>query len=321
MPRSWAWWIFRTGADRAARRRGPGAQRLERNLRRVVGPTVSPADIDVLVRDGLRSYARYWLDAFRLPTIKKEQVLRDFQLEGGHLVGEAVEAGTGCVIALPHSGNWDYAGAWVSANGWPLTTVAERLRPEGLYQRFLAFRESLGMEIIPVAGGERPPMDVLEDRLGKGVVVPLLADRDLSARGVEVDFFGGRTRMPAGPALLAIRTGAPLYAVSLWYEPAGPRGRMMGPIPLPDPSSGPLDVRVRALTQTVADRLAEGIAEHPSDWHMLQRLWLDDRPSGQPRPPGPTDPAEALPPLEAPPKAMIPPDSLPADAQPAEQPG
>ena len=283
MPRSWAWWIFRTGADRAARKRGPGTQRLERNLRRVVGPAVSPADIDVLVRQGLRSYARYWLDAFRLPAISREQVLADFQLERGHLVGDAVAAGTGCVIALPHAGNWDFAGAWVCANGWPLTTVAERLKSEGVYRRFLAFRESLGMEIIPTVGGERPPMDLLADRLshgtaGRGTVVPLLADRDLSARGVEVEFFGGRTRMPAGPALLAIRTGAPLYVCSLWYEPDGPRGRMMGPVAIPDPASGPLDVRVRALTQTVADHLAEGIAEHPGDWHMLQRLWLADLP-------------------------------------------
>ena len=290
MPRSWAWWIFRTGADQAARRRGPGAQRLERNLRRVVGPTVSPAEIDVLVRDGLRSYARYWLDVFRLPKLSQAQILREFELERGHLLGEAVEAGTGCVVALPHAGNWDAAGAWVCANGWPLTTVAERLQPESLYQRFLDFRESLGMEIIPTVGGARPPIDVLADRLGgvvtssdvagrrgRGRVVALLADRDLSARGVEVEFFGGRTRMPAGPALLAIRTGAPLYVVSLWYEPAGPRGRVIGPVAAPDPGSGPLDVRVRALTQTIADHLAEGIAEHPTDWHMLQRLWLDVR--------------------------------------------
>lgn len=281
IPRSWAWWIFRTGADQAARRRGAGVQRLERNLRRVVGPTVSPADIDVLVRAGLRSYARYWLDAFRLPTLSQRQILAQFELERGHLLGEAVAAGTGCVVALPHAGNWDAAGAWVCANGWPLTTVAERLQPESLYQRFLEFRESLGMEIIPTSGGERPPMDLLADRLsqarpGEGRVVPLLADRDLSARGVEVDFFGGRTRMPAGPALLAIRTGAPLYVVSLWYDPAGPRGRVDGPIKVPDPDSGGLDVRVRALTQAIADQLAVGIAEHPSDWHMLQRLWLDD---------------------------------------------
>jgi KDO2-lipid IV(A) lauroyltransferase len=131
------------------------------------------------------------------------------------------------------------------------------------------------MEIIPTRGGERPPFEVLEEKLGQAYVVPLLADRDLSARGVEVEFFGGRTRMPAGPALLALRTGAPLYVAHMWYEPAGPRGELEGPLPVPDADAGPLDVRVRRLTQLIADRLAAGIARHPEDWHMLQRLWLD----------------------------------------------
>jgi KDO2-lipid IV(A) lauroyltransferase len=276
LPRSVVWPVFRAGADRAARKNGPGTQRLRRNLRRVVGPDMSDAELDLLVRDGLRSYARYWLEAFRLPTLSREQVLSGFDLERGHLIGEAFEAGTGCVIALPHAGNWDYAGAWVCTHGWPLTTVAERLKPEGLYQRFVEYRESLGMEIIPLVGGARPPLDVLEDRLRSAHCVPLLADRDLSARGVEVEFFGGRTRMPAGPALLALRTGAPLYIVSLWYDGERPRGRLDGPVPAPPPEVGSLDARVKALTQLVADGLAAGIAEHPADWHMLQKLWLAD---------------------------------------------
>jgi KDO2-lipid IV(A) lauroyltransferase len=157
--------------------------------------------------------------------------------------------------------------------------VAERLRPESLYRRFLAYREQLGREIIPTAGGARPPIEVLEERVRAGHVVPLLADRDLSARGVEVRFFGGRTRMPAGPALLALRTGAPLYVVSLWYEGDFPCGYVGGPLPVPGVDAGTLDVRVRVLTQTIADHLGEGIAKHPTDWHMLQKLWLDDQAS------------------------------------------
>ncbi len=283
LPKPVAWTIFQAAADRAARKRGPGAQRLERNLRHVVGPDVGQAEMDLLVRDALRSYARYWLDAFRLPNLSREQILRDFQFERGHMLGDAVAAGTGCVVALPHSGNWDFAGAWVSANGWKLTTVAERLKPEGLYQRFVAYRESLGMEILPLHGGGAPLMDVLADRVQQARVVPLLADRDLSARGVEVTFFGGRTRMPPGPALLAIRTGAPLFVVALWYDGDGPRASLEGPVAIPAPQSGTLDQRVRVLTQTIADGLAEGIAKHPADWHMLQRLWLDDRATGDDR--------------------------------------
>jgi KDO2-lipid IV(A) lauroyltransferase len=278
MPEAMAARLFRAGADRAHRKRGPGTQRLARNLRHVVGPEMSDTDFDELLRDALRSYARYWMEAFRLPSFSRERVLDQFRLENGHLLGEAAEAGTGCVCALSHSGNWDLAGAWVCANGWGLTTVAERLRPEGVYQQFLAFRRRLGMEIIPTSGGERPPFDLLIDAVERSHIVPLLADRDLSARGIEVSFFGGRTRMPAGPALLALRTGAPLFAVPLWFDGPYSGGEVIGPIPLPDADSGSLDERVRALTQTIADHLAAAIAKHPADWHMLQRLWLDDAP-------------------------------------------
>ncbi|MEJ3744797.1 phosphatidylinositol mannoside acyltransferase [Actinomycetes bacterium KLBMP 9797] len=264
---------FRTGADLAHRRRGPGVTRLARNLRRVVGPDVPPAEFEDLVRRGLRSYARYWMEAFRLPSRTREQHRTDFQLDGDHLLAADVAAGRGAVVALPHAGNWDAAGAWVAAQGWPIVTVAERLKPEAVYERFLAFRRGLGMEIVPATGGDRAPIDVLADRLAQGYVVPLLADRDLSARGVEVTFFGGRTRMPAGPALLALRSGAPLYTTTMWYTREGPRGALSGP--LEPPTEGPLDVRVKALTQQVADGLAAGIAKHPEDWHMLQRVWLD----------------------------------------------
>ncbi|MGY0003894.1 phosphatidylinositol mannoside acyltransferase [Micromonospora sp. I033] len=271
---------FRAGADRAHRRGGKGVQRLRVNLRRVVGPELPEAELDELVRAGLRSYARYWLEAFRLPSLSRQQILAGFHLDGQEKLAADVAAGRGAVVALPHAGNWDAAGAWVAATGWPITTVAERLKPEGVYERFLAFRQGLGMEILPTSGGDRPAFDVLVDRLRAGAVVPLLADRDLSARGVEVEFFGGRTRMPPGPALLALRTGAPLYVASLWYEPDGARAAIEGPLELPEEGSAPLDARVRAVTQRIADGLAAGIARHPEDWHMLQRMWLDQRTDG-----------------------------------------
>jgi lauroyl/myristoyl acyltransferase len=266
--------LFRRGADLAVRRNGPSVQRLAGNLRRVVGPVLPEDEFAALLRRAVRSYARYWMEAFRLPSQSREQILRGFHLERGYLLGEDVAAGRGAVVALPHGGNWDAAGAWVAAMGWPITTVAERLRPEGLYERFLAFRRGLGMQIIPVSGGARPVLDVLEEAIGKAHVVPLLADRDLSSRGVEVEFFGGRTRMPAGPAVLALRTGAPLYVVDMWYEPDAAHGYLHGPVALPAVSCGSLSARVRAVTQQIADQFQVGIAAHPEDWHMLQRLWL-----------------------------------------------
>ncbi|WP_284706375.1 phosphatidylinositol mannoside acyltransferase, partial [Micromonospora phytophila] len=271
---------FRAGADRAHRRGGGGTARLRANLRRVVGPDLPEAELDELVRQGLRSYARYWMEAFRLPSLSRSQILAGFRLHGEELLAADVAAGRGAVVALPHGGNWDAAGAWVAATGWPITTVAERLKPEGVYERFVAFRQGLGMEILPTQGGERPAFDVLVDRLRSGAVVPLLADRDLSARGVEVEFFGGRTRMPAGPALLALRTGAPLYVASMWYEPDAACASLEGPLPVPGPEEGPLDQRARSLTQRIADGLAAGIARHPEDWHMLQRMWLDQHGTG-----------------------------------------
>jgi KDO2-lipid IV(A) lauroyltransferase len=273
LPRPAAEAIFNAAADRAARGNGPGTQRLRRNLRHVVGPSMSEAALDELVRQGLRSYGRYWMEAFRLPSQSKQQMIDTFGFEGQDEFHAAMKDGRGVVLALPHLANWDAAGAWVSANGYQMITVAERLKPESLFDRFVAFREKLGMEVVPLTGGQKPPLDVMSDRLAQGWAVALLADRDLAARGGEVTFFGGRTRMPPGPALLAIRTGAPLFAVDLWFTP-GRTNAALRRIELPDPASGALDVRVKQVTQRLADAFADFIADHPQDWHMLQKMWL-----------------------------------------------
>ena len=266
--------VFNAAADRVARGTGPGTQRLRRNLRTVVGPELPEADLDGLVRDGLRSYARYWMEAFRLPSQSRQDFLTDFDLLNADEFNAVLAEGNGLILALPHVGNWDAAAAWVTAQGWKLVVVAERLKPEGVFERFVAYREKLGMEVLPLTGGQRPPLDVLAERAQQGYAIALLADRDLSARGVEVTFFGGRTRMPAGPALLALRTDAPLYAVDLWFTPTQTVGKIRR-IELPAESEGALDVRVKITTQRLADAFALGIAEHPQDWHMLQKMWLD----------------------------------------------
>ena len=273
LPRPVAAGLFNAGAELTVRRDGGGVRRLAANLRQVVGPEMPKQELNALVRKAMRSYMRYYMESFRLPSMSKQKILASFRLGGNEMLGADVASGRGAVVALPHGGNWDMAGAWVAARGWPLVTVAERLKPEGLYRRFVEFREGLGMEIIPLTGAEKPPLDLLAERLGKGYVVPLLADRDLPARGVEVDFFGARTTMPPGPALLALRSGAPLYAVDMWYERDAACGQLIGPLDLPAPDSGSLAERVRVITQTIADHFAAGIARHPEDWHMLQRMW------------------------------------------------
>ena len=261
--------LFRAAADRAYQANGPGTQRLRRNLQQVTGPAFT----EDLVREGLRSYARYWMEAFRLPSETRQGFLDGFRLEPADEFHKVLAEGKGMILALPHLANWDAAGAWAVSHGWKLITVAERLKPESVFEQFVAYRERLGMEVVPLTGGQRAPIDVLAEKADQGYAVALLADRDLSARGVEVEFFGGRTRMPAGPALLALRTEAPLYAVDLSFTPTRTVG-VLRRIEVPDESAGPLDVRVKLITQRLADAYEIGIAEHPQDWHMLQKLWL-----------------------------------------------
>jgi len=255
--------LFRAGADLAFRRGGKGVDRLRANLARVA----PDRDLDALTRDALRSYARYWCEVFRLPVMSRERVVGGMRAVDEHRMRGAAASGRGMILALPHSGNWDHAGAWCGATGVPFTTVAERLKPESLYDRFVEFRESLGMEVLPLSGGDRPPFEVLVERLEAGGTLCLLSDRDLSARGVDVDFFGATARMPAGPATLALRTGAVLIPTTLSFLEDGWQVAFHPEVEHTD---------VPTMTQQVADAFARGIAAHPADWHMLQRLWLED---------------------------------------------
>src|ERR1700754_1132703 len=182
-------------------------------------------------------------------------------------IAAALAAGRGAVMALPHSGNWDMAGVWLVWKHGTFTTVNERLKPESLYNRFIAYRESLGFEMLPLTGGARPPFEVLAERLRDNRPVCLMADRDLSRNGVQVDFFGEPTRMPAGSAKLAIETGAELIVVHSWFPAHGWEFSTSPPL---DTSSG--DVAV--ITQKLADLFARNIAAHPADWHMMQPQWL-----------------------------------------------
>ncbi|MFD9999311.1 phosphatidylinositol mannoside acyltransferase [[Kitasatospora] papulosa] len=265
--------LFRNLADQVWRRRGKSVLRLESNLARVV-PDADAARLAELSQAGMRSYMRYWMESFRLPTWSPERIKASIDVRDAHRLTEGLDAGRGVVLALPHLGNWDLAGAWVTTDlKVPFTTVAERLKPETLYDRFVAYRQGLGMEVLPHSGGAA--FGTLARRLRAGGLVCLVADRDLSASGVEVDFFGATARMPAGPALLAQQTGALLLPVTLWYDGTPVMGARVHP-PVPVPETGTRAEKTSSMTQALADAFAGGIAEHPEDWHMLQRLWLAD---------------------------------------------
>lgn len=272
---------FDVGGDWAARRanravrRGGEPNQLRRNLARVLG-VPAPEVPDELIRASMRSYARYWREAFRLPTLD-HAALADSPLmpspEGREHLDEALARGRGVVFVLPHSGNWDMAGVWLVQHYGTFATVAERLQPESLFERFVAYRESLGFEVFPLTGGEQPPYRQLAQRLRDNKVVCLMGERDLTGKGVPVEFFGERTWMPAGAAKLAIDTGAALMPVHAWFtvDAAGREGWGLK-------TEAPLDVSrgVADATQQLADRFAANIAEHPADWHMLQPLWESD---------------------------------------------
>jgi KDO2-lipid IV(A) lauroyltransferase len=268
MPEVLARNAFDVGARYAARDGGPA--QLRKNLARVIG--TSPAEVpDALIRASVASYARYWREAFRLPTMNQAALAErlDRVFIGAEKFDAALVGGRGAVMALPHSGNWDMAGVWLAQKYGTFTTVAERLKPESLYDRFIAYRESLGFEVLPLTGGQRPPMEVLAERLEANRFVCLMADRDLTRSGVQVDFFGEPTRLPAGPARLALETGAPLHPAHVYYDGDDCVVQIDDAL---DTSSGDVGV----ITQALADRFAVNIAAHPQDWHMLQPQWLAD---------------------------------------------
>jgi KDO2-lipid IV(A) lauroyltransferase len=258
--------VFNRIADFVVRRNGRGVQRLRSNLA-VVRPTATPFDLDDLTAAGMRSYLRYWQEAFRLPDWDADRIVGRVRTVNEKLLRDAHDAGRGVICALPHLANYDHAGAWAGQTGMPVSTVAERLRPESLFDRFVAYRKKLGMEVLPLTGSDEHVFGVLADRLRAGGFVCLVADRDLSERGVPVTFFGRQSRMPAGPAALSVRTGAPLIPATLHYD--GPE------LVITFHETIERDGGPAAMTQRCADAFAQGIEAHPQDWHMLQRIFVD----------------------------------------------
>jgi KDO2-lipid IV(A) lauroyltransferase len=275
VPESWAEGAFMFAANVAWRRQGPRVRVLEGNLRRVLGPDADGKQLRTLSLAAMRSYARYWLEVFRLPVISRERILADMRCTGEEQAAfEHMAAGRGVIFALPHMGNWEHAGAWIVARGADrFTTVAERLKPESVYDKFVAFRESLGMEVLPATGGVSR-FGVLAQRLRAGRLVCLLADRDITGAGIEVEFFGEKARMMGGAAALAVQTGAALMPVTLWYEGACWGAHIHKELPVP--GAGTRQEQIAAMTQQLATIFEDAIRAHPEDWHMLQPVFLSD---------------------------------------------
>jgi len=268
LPEKSAYRFFELVADRVSVKNGKSFQRLESNLKRVV-PKLSAQDLRALARAGMRSYLRYWCDTFRSPDWDTSRIQSTVTVNDDELLLEPVRSKRGVVVALPHAGNWDHAGSYFCSQGIPLVTVVERLKPEKLFRKFLAYREAIGMEALPLDGRV---MGTLASRLREGKLVALVADRDLSRSGIDVKFFDGTARMPAGPALLAIRTGADLVTAYVSYTEFG----IHIDFRKVEIANGQTEnEKVAKTVQLCADNFAVGIIEHPQDWHMLQRIWID----------------------------------------------
>ena len=268
LPEPTAYRLAYAAADFLTKRNGKNVSRLRSNLRRAK-PDITALDLDLLVFDAMRSYMRYWCDTFRFPDWSPERVRETVTVTNEHLLIDAIEAKTGVIVSLPHAGNWDHAGAYFCAKGINLVTVAERLKPEKLFLKFLEYRQAMGMEVLPLDGRV---LGTLAQRLRQGALVALVADRDLSRTGIDVDFFGGPSRMPAGPALLALKTNAPLITAFVSYTDSGIHIDFKLIIL---PSAGREAEKVSEIVQMTAKHFEEGISEHPEDWHMLQRIWTD----------------------------------------------
>lgn len=276
LPAGLAYRLFDLAADRTYAANGSSVERLRANYARV-RPDLTGPQLEDLVAKGVRASLRYYVEAFRLPAVSGDHVDSTVRFEGAmpelksHLL-----AGRPVLAFLGHTGNWDLAGVWCARHLGTVVTVAEKLEPEEMFRAFLDYREGLGMRILPA---EKGTFAKLREQLATGepVVMPLLADRDLSASGVEVDLCGHRARMAAGPAALAVETRYPLFPVTLRHERVGRVWGMV--VTIHDAVEVPPAAEPRAVartTQACADAFGAAITEHTQDWHMMQRVFVED---------------------------------------------
>ena len=257
-------------SDRIYKKNGKGIKRLRGNYGRVM-PEYSPQKLEELTKLGMRSYLRYWFDTFRLSKWSKNRIISTTQLIRENLLRDPIQSKQGCIVALPHAGNWDHAAAYFCSTGITLTAVVEKLKPEAIFKKFLAYRESIGIEAI---SHKEKTIPILTERLQAGKLIALVADRDMSRNGIEVNFFGKTSKMPSGPAILAIKTGAPLITAYVRYTQGGIE--IIFDETLKPTNSGSEEEQIKIITQSMADNFAKRIKENPVDWHMLQRIWVDE---------------------------------------------
>jgi KDO2-lipid IV(A) lauroyltransferase len=269
LPEKMAYRLFSKLAASMYQRNGKSVRRLRTNYS-IVKSELSSEELETLVIAGLESYMRYWCDTFRIHRWSSSRIASTVTTSRDDLLRSPMHEGRGVVIALPHSGNWDHAGAYFCNEGFPLVTVAEVLKPEKLFKKFLTYREEMGFEVL---GLDSRAFLTLVKRARERRLIALVADRDLSASGIEVDFFGRTAKMPAGPAVLAIKEGLPLVAAHVSYTVSGIHIDFQS---IEVSSLENEGERIAETVQNLATAFEKGISERPEDWHMLQRIWIEE---------------------------------------------
>ncbi len=243
-----------------------------RALRRVRPDLEGPA-LQMAVERAFASYARYWMECFRAPVIPRRELEDHMSCEGLEHLRAGLARGRGAILALPHLGSWDYGGAWLAAIGYPMTVVVEPARPPEMFEWFAEMRRVIGLTVVPL---DRHAATVVLRTLRDGGLVGLLSDRNLGRGGVEVELFGGRTTLPAGPATLALRGGAALLTAAVYTRPRGQHLAVIGP-PIPAQRRGRLRDDVVRVTEAMARDLEVLIRRAPEQWHLFQPNWPSDR--------------------------------------------
>lgn len=269
LPEKTAYRLFSKIATYMYEKNGKSVRRLRTNLS-LVKPSLQPEELENLVINALDSYMRYWCDTFRIHTWSSQRIQSTVTTTNDHLLREPMAQGRGVIVALPHSGNWDHAGAYFCQEGIPLVTVAEILKPEKLFKKFLRYREEMGFEVL---GLDARAFVTLIKRAREKRLIALVADRDLSASGIPVSFFGRTAKMPAGPAVLAIKEGLPLVVAHVSYTVPGIHIDFHH---IEVPTSGSEEERIATTVQNIANTFEIGIKKDPQDWHMLQRIWIEE---------------------------------------------
>ncbi len=245
---------------------------VERHLRRV-NPGLKGLALRRASQQAFDSYMRYYTESFRLPSLSAKQVARTFSVDGFHHIDEALSKGNGVILALPHLGGWEWAGRWMADKGHRMTVIVEPLDPPELFEWFTKLRSDLGMNVVPLGPQAAPS---ILSALRNNEIVCLLSDRDIQGGGIEVEFFGEKTTLPAGPAMLGIRSGAAVLPTAVYFTPAIDGHQAVVRPPLALDRGGKLREAVATGTQMLAHELEGLIRRAPEQWHLFQPNWPSD---------------------------------------------